>query len=111
MDIAQQVPQHPRVRDVLADQCQRLFFEYLERFVEKNERRISTKFFSFAFSFDETEKKNMIDELSQPQRSTVLINYRHLSNFNDRLARVLQDEYYRFVQRNSIFSFFALFDL
>ncbi len=31
MDIAQQVPQHPRVRDVLADQCQRLFFEYLER--------------------------------------------------------------------------------
>jgi len=32
MDIAQQVPQHPRVRDVLADQCQRLFFEYLERY-------------------------------------------------------------------------------
>jgi hypothetical protein len=31
MDIAQQVPQHPRVRDVLADQCHRLFFEYLER--------------------------------------------------------------------------------
>ena len=76
MDIAQQVPQHPRVRDVLADQCQRLFFEYLE-------------------SFDDNEKKNMIDELSQPQRSTVLINYRHLSSFNDRLARVIQDEYYR----------------
>jgi DNA replicative helicase MCM subunit Mcm2 (Cdc46/Mcm family) len=37
----------------------------------------------------------MIDELSQPQRSTVLINYRHLSNFNERLARVIQDEYYR----------------
>lgn len=47
------------------------------------------------FSFDEKEKKTMIDELCQPQRSTVLINYRHLSNFNDRLARVLQDEYYR----------------
>ncbi|CAF1135843.1 unnamed protein product [Adineta ricciae] len=76
MDIAQQVPQHPRVRDVLADQCQRLFFEYLE-------------------SFDDNEKKTMIDELSQPQRSTVLINYRHLSNYNDRLARVIQDEYYR----------------
>ncbi|CAF1206985.1 unnamed protein product [Rotaria magnacalcarata] len=76
MDIAQQVPQHPRVRDVLADQCQRLFFEYLE-------------------TFDENEKKTMIDELSQPQRSTVLINYRHLSNFNDRLSRVIQDEYYR----------------
>jgi hypothetical protein len=76
MDIAQQVPQHPRVRDVLADQCQRLFFEYLE-------------------SFDDTEKSTMIDELCQPQRSTVLINYRHLSNFNDRLARVIQDEYYR----------------
>ncbi|CAF5107564.1 unnamed protein product, partial [Rotaria sp. Silwood1] len=76
MDIAQQVPQHPRVRDVLGDQCQRLFFEYLE-------------------SFDDNEKKIMIDELCQPQRSTVLINYRHLSNFNDRLARVIQDEYYR----------------
>jgi hypothetical protein len=37
----------------------------------------------------------MIDELCQPQRSTVLINYRHLSNFDDRLARVIQDEYYR----------------
>ncbi|UJR15031.1 hypothetical protein I4U23_002005 [Adineta vaga] len=76
MDIAQQVPQHPRVRDVLADQCQRLFFEYLE-------------------SFEDNEKKIMIDELCQPQRSTVLINYRHLSNSNDRLARVIQDEYYR----------------
>ncbi|CAF3850375.1 unnamed protein product, partial [Rotaria sordida] len=76
MDIAQQVPQHPRVRDVFGDQCQRLFFEYLE-------------------SFDENEKKTMIDELCQPQRSTVLINYRHLSNFSDRLGRVIQDEYYR----------------
>lgn len=47
------------------------------------------------FSFDEKEKTTMIDELCQPQRSTVLINYRHLSNFNDRLARVIQDEYYR----------------
>ena len=49
----------------------------------------------FCVSFDDTEKKTMIDELCQPQRSTVLINYRHLSNFNDRLARVIQDEYYR----------------
>ncbi|CAF1033230.1 unnamed protein product [Didymodactylos carnosus] len=76
MDIAANVPQHPRVRDVLADQCQRLFFEYLE-------------------SFGPDEKKAMVDELCQPQRSTLLINYRHLGNYNERLARVIQDEYYR----------------
>jgi hypothetical protein len=96
MDIAQQVPQHPRVRDVLADQCQRLFFEYLERwFIKLIKIQKTKKYFFSKNSFDENEKKTMIDELCQPQRSTVLINYRHLSNFNDRLARVIQDEYYR----------------
>jgi hypothetical protein len=56
---------------------------------------INLKIFLLKFSFDDNEKKTMIDELCQPQRSTVLINYRHLSNFNERLARVIQDEYYR----------------
>lgn len=66
----------------------------MNKFKSKNQQHRLT-FILIIFSFDDNEKKTMIDELCQPQRSTVLINYRHLSSFNDRLARVVQDEYYR----------------
>uniref|UniRef100_A0A8C4NCH2 DNA replication licensing factor MCM6 n=1 Tax=Eptatretus burgeri TaxID=7764 RepID=A0A8C4NCH2_EPTBU len=68
------------VRDELAEECQKLFQDFLEVFRGPD---------------DEAKYLQLADELSRPERNTLPVSFPDLEQHNQHLATIIHEEYYR----------------
>ncbi|TPP64755.1 DNA helicase [Fasciola gigantica] len=79
MDVAQSEVRTLRVVDVVAEECRRLFHNFLETFKEND-----------VLKYVEKAK-----ELKQLERSTLVVDFTDIVLSDSRLSALIQDEYYR----------------
>jgi len=79
MDVPDRTIGIAKVRDELAERCQKLFHDFLEEFKE----------------FDEPKYLPEAQELMRPERNTLTVSYQDVESYNSQLATTIQEEYYR----------------
>lgn len=79
MDVADAAVGVPKVKDELAERCQKLFQDFLEEFTVDGE----VKYLSEA------------QELIRPERNTLTVDFRDVETYKSELATTIQEEYYR----------------
>ncbi|XP_065665175.1 zygotic DNA replication licensing factor mcm6-A isoform X2 [Hydra vulgaris] len=80
MDVADPTIGIPRVKDELAERCQKLFQDFLEEYKD-----------------DDGDLKYLAEaqELIRPERNTLVISFHDLEKYKSELATTIQEEYYR----------------
>lgn len=79
MDVTDRTQGPIRVKDELAERCQRLFLSFLQEFEKDNEVKYAVD----------------ISELVSPERNTITVSFKDIESYNRNLATTIQDEYYR----------------
>ena len=84
MDVSERTQGPSRVKDDLAERCQRLFLSFLTEFEAPGA---------------EGEPKYVADvmELVGPDRNTLTVSFKDVEAYNRNLAATVQDEYYRYM--------------
>ncbi|KAI5613731.1 DNA replication licensing factor MCM6, partial [Silurus asotus] len=82
MDIAEPAAENAgqTVKDELAEKCQKLFQAFLEEFQNTD---------------GEVKYLRDAEELIRPERNTLLVSFTDLEGFNQELATIIQEEFYR----------------
>lgn len=83
MDVADlRVGQNDRVRDELSEKCQKCFRDFLSEFADEEGSK---------------EPKYLEDalDLVQPDRSTLFVNFADLERFDQRVATLILEQYFR----------------
>ena len=86
MDVSDlRVGQSIRVRDELAEKCQKCFRDFLAEFVEEEETgsTAGAKYLEDAL------------DLVQPERNTLFVNFEDLERFDQRASNIIVEQYYR----------------
>ena len=95
MDVSDlRVGQSIRVRDELAEKCQKCFRDFLTEFADEEEdteaRLMSTRgLVSVSKYLDDAL------DLVQPERNTLFVNFEDLERFDQRVATIIVEQYYR----------------
>ena len=85
MDVSEpRIAQTQRIKDDFAEKCQKLFRDFLSEFKERNSQSEEHKYLSEAL------------ELIKPERSTLFVSFKDLTNFDQELAIDITTNYYRF---------------
>ncbi|XP_046846761.1 DNA replication licensing factor MCM6-like [Xenia sp. Carnegie-2017] len=79
MDVTDRATGGVRLRDQLAEQCQKLFQEFLEDFKADGENKYL----------------NEVQELIHPERNTLSVSFNDIESHNSRLSTIIQEQYYR----------------
>lgn len=79
MDVAAATVGIPKVKDELAERCQKLFQDFLEEFTVDGD----VKYLAEA------------QELIRPERNTLTVNFRDVETYKSELATTIQEDYYR----------------
>jgi len=79
MDVAPTVTSAPKVKDELAERCQKMFQDFLEEFKVDGEQKYL----------------NEVMELMRPERNTLVVSFTDVTEFNAQLATTIEEEYYR----------------
>eukprot|EP00112_Aurelia_sp_Birch-Aquarium-sp1_P012776 Seg2690.3 transcript_id=Seg2690.3/GoldUCD/mRNA.D3Y31 product="Zygotic DNA replication licensing factor mcm6-B" protein_id=Seg2690.3/GoldUCD/D3Y31 len=79
MDVADRTVGVAKIKDELAERCQKLFRDFLEEFKVDEEQ----KYLSEA------------QELMRPERNTLTVSFLDVESYNSQLATTIQEEYYR----------------
>ncbi|XP_075245928.1 DNA replication licensing factor MCM6-like [Convolutriloba macropyga] len=85
MDVAARISVRDRERDLLAERCQKKFQDFLQQF--KNPAKP-----------EEPMYLSQANDLLQPERNTLFVDFNNLLDFDPDLCTLIQEEYYR-VQR------------
>jgi DNA replication licensing factor MCM6 len=84
MDVSDlRVGQSIRVRDELAEKCQKCFKDFLSEFTDEEVGENQLKYVRDAV------------ELVQPERNTLFVNFEDLERFDQRTATIVTEQYYR----------------
>lgn len=84
MDVSDlRVGQSIRVRDELAEKCQKCFRDFLTEFADEEDSENRTKYLDDAL------------DLVQPERNTLFVNFEDLERFDQRAATTIVEQYYR----------------
>lgn len=84
MDVSDlRVGQSIRVRDELAEKCQKCFRDFLTEFVDEEDGETRTKYLDDAL------------DLVQPERNTLFVNYEDLERFDQRASTLIVEQFYR----------------
>lgn len=79
MDVADRAIGGARVKDELAERCQKLFQDFLEEFKVDGELKYLAE----------------AHELMRPERNTLTVGFHDIESYNSQLATTIQEEYYR----------------
>lgn len=85
MDVSEpRIVQTQRIKDDFAEKCQKLFRDFLSEFKDPNSESDDHKYLSEGL------------ELIKPERNTLFVSFRDLTNFDQELAVDITTNYYRF---------------
>jgi DNA replication licensing factor MCM6 len=85
MDVSDaRIAQTQRVKDDLSEKCQKLFRDFLSEYRDENSESDEPKYLSEAL------------ELIKPERNTLFVSFKDLTNFDQELAIDITTHYYRF---------------